>query len=119
MLVKASLIALAAVIAAGTLDTASAAKKKRVYRERAPVSDQEQRKRQQHLHLAARSFAGHRADAAGNPRPADRAALQAAADQHLQRPGDELHSLVPAQRRHRQQSARSAVVYSSVRELTR
>ena len=45
MLVKASLIALAAVIAAGTFDTAFAAKKKRTYRERAPVSDQEQRKR--------------------------------------------------------------------------
>jgi hypothetical protein len=61
MLVKASLIALAAVIAAGTLDTAFAAKKKRVYRERAPVSDQEQRKRDFNRDL------GIRTDADGTP----------------------------------------------------
>ncbi|MBX9840571.1 MAG: hypothetical protein K2Z80_02055 [Xanthobacteraceae bacterium] len=63
MLIKASLIALAAVIAAGTLDTASAAKKKRTYthRDRAPVSDQEQRKRDFDRDL------GIRTDADGTP----------------------------------------------------
>ena len=61
-LVKASLIALAAVIAAGTLDTASAAKKKRTYyRERAPISDQEQRHRDFNRDL------GIRTDADGTP----------------------------------------------------
>lgn len=61
ILVKASLVALAAVIAAGTLDTASAAKKKRTHRDRAPVSDQEQRKRDFNRDL------GIRYDADGTP----------------------------------------------------
>jgi hypothetical protein len=59
-LLKAILIALAAVIAAGTLDTA-AAKKKRIYRERAPIGDQEQRHRDFNRDL------GIRTDADGTP----------------------------------------------------
>ena len=60
-LVNASLIALAAVIAAGSFDTASAAKKKRTYRERPAFSDQEQRKRDFNRDL------GIRTDADGTP----------------------------------------------------
>ena len=61
MLVKASLIALAAVIATGSLDTASAAKKKRTDRDRLPISEQEQRKRDFNSDL------GIRYDADGTP----------------------------------------------------
>jgi hypothetical protein len=57
VLVKASLIALAAVIAAGAFDTASAAKKKRIYRDRNPISDQEQRKRDFNRDLGIRTGA--------------------------------------------------------------
>ena len=59
MLVKASLIALAAVIGAGTLDAAFAAKKKRTYRP--AISEQEQRKRDFNRDL------GIRYDADGTP----------------------------------------------------
>ena len=61
MLVKASLIALAAVIAAGTFDTASAARKKKQRTYRPAVSEQEQRHRDFNRDL------GIRTDADGTP----------------------------------------------------